>query len=203
VTVEIARIRRVLAAGGPVDLSDLSRTSDALRFLLATETGEGLQNNPLRAYSELAQGHFEKALEIGGVSDDAKARLLRLVAASDGAAPALIEQALALPPDRGIDSGTAWVAVGLAARRKAALPPYLDQLKQIESHDAEKLLRFVDLLRSGGDKSVAEKSIDGLMPEARGKAYGIGIILLGKDAPPKWREKVKLLLFASERPYFS
>jgi len=202
VTVDLARIRRILAAGGPVDLSDLARDSDALRFLLAAETGEGVENKLMRAYAELAQGHFAKAVEVAGANEEMQAHLLRLVAASDGAPPELVKRALALSPDRGIGASTAWVAVALAARHNADLSPYTDHLKQIEKNDADAMLRFVNVLRAG-DKRAAETAIDDLLPESRGKAYGIGVILLGKNAPPKWRETVKQLLFVPERPYFN
>jgi hypothetical protein len=196
-------LRRVLADSGPVDLSDLIPGSRRLRSLAAIESGAGLENSPLRAYSELAQGRLEKAMEIARANPEAEARMLRLAAASDGASSELIGQALALPPEQGTDLVTVWAAVGLLARRKADASPFFDQLKQLGKEDAEALKRFVELLRSSRNAGAAEQTLDGLLPELRGQAYVMGIIALGKDAPPKWRKQAKQLLFASERPYFN
>jgi hypothetical protein len=75
----------------------------------------------------------------------------------------------------------------------------VESLKQLEGEDSDALLRFAAALRNPAQ---AERALDGLRPETRGKAYGLAVVVLGTDAPPKWRDRAKQLLFASERPYF-
>jgi hypothetical protein len=43
--------------------------------------------------------------------------------------------------------------------------------------------------------------LESLPSYKRGQAYAIGSILVD-EAPPKWREMAKALLFSYERPFF-
>lgn len=200
-TLELARIRRLLAGDGPVDFSDLTSASrkQPLDLLLAIERNAGLAYGSLRAYSELEKGRLDEAMKIARVNPAFEARMLRLVAASDGAMPEWINAALALPADRGLDAHTTWAALGLAIRQKSDQAPFVESLKQLEGEDSDALLRFAAALRNPAQ---AERALDGLRPEMRGKAYGLAVVVLGTDVPPKWRDRAKQLLFASERPYF-
>ncbi len=206
VETDIARIKRMVSANGKASWADIGERAS---FMQALETGEGLQSdNPLHAYVELAKGNIDRALEIAKKTPENEARLLRLAAASDGASGKVIDMAFALPTDKGLDASTAWTSIALATRNKLDTAPYMSVLKpieakQIETEQTDRMLRFIEKLREGGDVAGAEKLLDGLYPENRGQAYSIGVIILGKNAPAAWRNGAKRLLFASERPYFS
>jgi tetratricopeptide (TPR) repeat protein len=202
VAIDAARIRRLLAADGRVDLADLKARSGPLREYLMLDTGEGLQGGAARAYAAMSRGQLDQALEIAKQNPEVEARVLRLAAASDGANPKMLERALALPADRGLDQGTVWASIGLAVRERLSIDRYMDTLKQRDADDVEATLRFIDALRAGTAPETAESILDGLAPEMQGNVYSIAAVVLGPQTPASWRARAQRLLFANERPYF-
>jgi len=198
-TVFSARIRRVIAGSQLPDLSGLGR-SDLLQILRAAEVANGNATGVLRAYSLLSRGEFDSALAISNGSAE-QARLLRLVAASDGARPSQIERALELPTEVGMDGDTLLPTLALAAR--AGRP--LDALKQLSAKffgaDADRVLAAFSLLQTNADRAKVEAAIRGLDPVQRGHIYVAAAILRGKACPPDWRIASRRLLFAPERPF--
>jgi hypothetical protein len=201
--VDIARMRRLLGQDSPAELNELGKGSEALRQLLAFETGQGLDTPAYKAYAELARGRIDSAVQLAHTKPQSEARLLRLAAASDRASAALVSQALALPLDKGLDDGTVWASVGLAARAGRELSDFEPALKRAAPQQSGAILRFIDALKRGESPEQAERLLDGLTPELRGHGYSIGTIMLGARARGSWREGARRLLFASERPYFS
>jgi hypothetical protein len=202
VALDVARLRRLLGGGKPVNLADLARVSDSLRYVLTLETGTDLGNSPLRAYAELGQGRIDQAVEIAKAEPRLHARLLRMAAASDGASPKLVEQALTMPFNAATDGSTLWCTLGLAAREKRNLAPFIAAYQQIEPKAADAILRFLQLAQGAQDSIKAEAALNGLAPQQRGQAYGLAVVALGDGAPAAWRDNVKRLLFVPERPYF-
>jgi hypothetical protein len=127
--------------------------------------------------------------------------LLRLLAASSGASPELVKNALALAPSDGLDPHTIWPAVALAMREKRDPSPLLAVKSAVPEQSARTVLLFLEALRKGGVGSNAENWLAGLDPESRGQAYSAAIVLLGDKAPQAWREAARQLLFVTERPY--
>lgn len=201
VAIDAARIRRLLAANGRANLADLKARSAPLRQSIELETGEGV-DGALRAYALLSRGRLEQALATAKQNPEAEARVVRLAAASDGANANMIERALALPADRGLDQGTVWAAIGLALREKQSIDPYMDTLRQRDADDVDATLKFIDAVRAGSNVDAAENLLDGLAPEMQGNAYSIAAVMLGSQTPARWRERAQRLLFANERPYF-
>ncbi|MCP4043763.1 MAG: M48 family metalloprotease [Gammaproteobacteria bacterium] len=199
---DIARLRRVTAEDIPAELADLLDDSSYLRYLWALESGEGMEDKALRAFSELGKGNLQQALEIENEDADTKANLLRMAAASNGATPEMIDRALALPPDQGIDGDSIWPAVALAAKHGKELGPYIDLINESEIDHARDIFEFLRLVSAGDTLDGAEDLLNRLPPKERGVAYSVGLIIMGQDAPAHWRDMVKRLLFASERPYF-
>jgi hypothetical protein len=203
VSVDLARIRRMIAQGRPPMIEELAKSSEQLQFLLALESGEGLEAAHLKAYPELARGNLDRAVRLAGSDPESEARLLRLVAASDGASPGLVSRALALSPEKGVDQSTVWASLGLAARMQQDLTSYQQAARRFSGKYAETVLRFIEVAGKGSDLEAAERMLNGLPLELRGQGYSVAAILLGKNAPQPWRDTAKQLLFASERPYFS
>ena len=203
ISLDLARMRRLTAQDTSAGMDQLSRHSEMLRRMLALENGQGITVPALKAYSELAHGRVESAVQLAHTQPKSESRLLRLAAASDRASASLVSQALALPLDQGLDDSTVWASVALAARAGRDLAGFDPMLRRAAPDHHEPMLRFVDALKHGQPPELAERLLDGLTPELRGHAYSIGSVLLGAQAPRAWREGAKRLLFASERPYFS
>ncbi len=201
VSVDLARIRRLTTPDAGALVAHLAKGSDHLRYLVALESGTGIDSGPLLAYAELARGHLDQAVSLAHANPAVEARVLRLAAASDGASPELVRRALALDPGVGLDDATRWASIALATRSGRDVTPLLD------SHPArpeypQRVLSFIRLVRRGANRSAAEQQLNGLPLTARGEAYCAGVIILGDRAPAAWRHAAKQLLFAPERPYF-
>ena len=130
-----------------------------------------------------------------------QARLLRLVAASDGAQPSQIERGLNLPPDLGVDSDTLLPALALAARAGRPLAPFKQISEKVLGTDAKQVLTAFSLLQANADHAKVEEAIRGLDPILRGHVYVAAAILRGRACPTDWRMASRLLLFATERPF--
>ncbi len=205
IAVDSFRLYRVLGRDSEPVALDLERQSERLRQLLAVESGGDQPKDPAKAYHELAGGHLNAALADAGPDPQDIARMRRLVAASDGATRQQIDAALALPDNQGIDSDSAWSALGLALRLHRDPSPYLEIIRKRRDHDdaTERAIRFVESVTPGLSDSEIQKQLTGLDPELRGQAYTAATVSLGANALPEWRAMARKLLFASERPYFN
>ncbi len=197
----IARLRRF---GNPqADLSALLPESVQLQALVNLEKGDGPADSPGRAYAVLATGALANALASAMGDDFREAHVLRLVAASDGASFDSAKRALALPIDKGMDATTAWTSMALALKTGADARPYLEAAKSHSGPYHGAIAAFLADVNAHKDLSAAERKLDGVPPDQRACAYSAGLVLAGQKAPPAWRQAVRRLLFASERPYFS
>ncbi|HEY5809508.1 MAG TPA: M48 family metallopeptidase, partial [Povalibacter sp.] len=117
--LDTMRLRRVLSpASQDVQSADLAHQSEMLGYYLRVQSGAGLQPGIDMAYYHLGRGELElaaKELQGGNEQDH---RVLRLVAASDGAPAEVIKAAIALPLDQGIDVETIWTSLALALRER-------------------------------------------------------------------------------------
>jgi len=131
----------------------------------------------------------------------ASARMERLVGASDGASDSQVERALACA-DQGIDSQSAWSALGLALRRHHDPAPFIQAVQQGNGRrdTVDRAVQFVQLARRN-EHRYDRNMLAGLDPELRAKLQQRRVAL-GKAAPQAWRDNASKLLFASERPSF-
>ncbi len=204
VNVDIVRIRRLLQ----LDLSDgllseLSAQSAELRQLLSWEHGRLAESPIQKAYAELARGGLNRALILAQERPDSEARLVRLLAASDGATSAMLTRALALPTEAGLDDSTVWSSLALHARAVNDLNALQAAARRLSPHGAEQMLRLLAALQNKTAFDSVQRQLDGLNPELRGHGCVMAVILLGDKTPKVWRDTAKRLLFASERPFFS
>lgn len=202
IAVDIARMRRASGQDSGAPMTVLTQASSTLRELLSLETGQGIETPALRAYAELARGRIDAAVQLAHGRPQGEARLIRLAAASKGASPALVAQALALPATQGVDDSTVWAALALAQRAGQDTAGYEAVARRAAPMHGEAMLRFADALRRGEAPEQAEQLLAGMPPELRGQGYSIGMVLLGARAPAAWRDAARQLLFASERPFF-
>ena len=193
-----ARSLRMLE-GATVDLSDVARQSPGVAMMVGLESGEaGLG----QVYLRLARGDLDGATELpaDGLGPHAD-RVARLVGASDGATEAQIQRALEMPADRGLDLGTAPSALALAARHGKDTAPFEAFLREVLEDEADSLLVFADRAALT-DGTPIESRLDGIHIELRGHAMAMACIVLGDEAPKRWRGDATALLFSPERPYF-
>lgn len=215
VSIDIARIRRLIGEDTPEAMRELVKSSPQLAHLLEVESGKSMDDPALQAYVELGRGRLQPALDQMARSSDGspdqiaqrRARILRLVAASDGASAQMIDKALQLKSTEGVDMSTLWISLALAERHRRDVTAYVAIAKTMRRDQAETMLRLIDELRdelrTGRDTTAADKLMSGLPIEWRGHAYSLGVVALGPRAPKSWRDGAQRLLFASERPYFS
>ncbi len=209
---DLARLQRLLLAQEPGalqrELDVLAKRSEFLNVALAGENAPTDAHPRLRAATALGAGQLDEALKLVVGSDaTTQHRMLRLAAASDGAKPALVQQALALPLTEGLDRHTIWAALGLAIREQQDPQPLLRHLAQRDDMGhvpvLPRLTPFLAALRAGQPASVCEAHLDGLSVEQRGQALALAVVIQGRKAPGAWRTAARQLLFTSERPYFT
>ena len=201
--LDTMRLRRMASRDGAAESGDLVQQSDTLRYYMSVSSGAGLQPGIDMAYHYVARGQLDAAVKEQMSDPQETARILRLAAASDGASRQLIDRALALPVDQGVDPDSVWMALGLALRERRDPAPYVAVVREYQDESAEKVLEFITALRSSTNPADAERLLDGLTMEARGQAYSAAVVMMGQRAPAEWRRAADRLLFVPERPYFS
>ena len=185
--------------GDNADLSDVVSDSPWLMNVQMVRNNE-VQGSPvLAAYQRLYVGDLEGAMDNIQAAPDMSDTLLRMVAASDGASDDMVASALALDPGAGLNRVSLWVAVGLAMRHGRPIDDLLDSADDILGSEATVAREFFASLSS---PQAAEATLSGLNQAMRGSAYAAGVVALGANAPGRWREGAKRLLFITERPYF-
>lgn len=194
------RITRLLQEDTQPKLKTIVEGENQLSNLLALESEEDIKNPEWHAYQALHKGQIDKAMSLVHGVPDSEMRVLRLAAASVGSSAALQTRALALAPEQGVDATSVWAAIALAVRAKQSYEPYLTSVTGLPPKMANTYRQFLTQLQAK-DFVAAERSLDGLTPELRGQAYSMAVVVLGDQAPRKWRDSAKRLLFASERPY--
>jgi hypothetical protein len=166
-------------------------------------SGKELQPGLDTSYHHLASGNPDAAANVEMNDSVEVARVLRLAAASDGASREIIDRALALPADQGLDSNSIWAALGLALRERQDPAPYIAAMREHKDENADKVLEFITTARASANPADAEQLLDGLPLEWRGQAYTAALVILGARAPAEWRRGADRLLFVPERPYFN
>lgn len=189
ISLDLERIERVLG-----------RRPDAARSRILSASSPRLASyleyEALPGYQSLQKGEFEAAL-----NSDAgqRARMLRLVAASRGATPSQISEALALEPAAGLDLGTMGAGLGLALREGVAPDALLTALEETHAEQATMLRAFIqDLPTRNRDRLEAHLREADVQVQAQ--AYVLACVALGAAAPSEWKEDAQRLLFADERP---
>jgi hypothetical protein len=199
-TLETARLRRLNGRGDPAALADLANASSHLASMLSIESGEVEAGSPLEPYAMLAGARLADAARLAKAAGDDGHRLLRLIAASDGATEGMIDEALALPIAEG--DGDASVAMyALAARHGRSTAPFEAAIRNHSPRTADGLVQFLENLRQDGDPERARASMGSLRLSGRLNLLYAGVVLLGPKAPAAWRLEVERGLFVGERGY--
>lgn len=199
-TMYLARLHRLIRDGQ--DINRLATTSVQLRSLLEIERGMGKDDAPGQAYVKLQRGMLPQALSNAAGNEGELARMLWLVAASDGAGADVVKRALAQPAGMGMDSATAMLGVALALKNGADAKPYMNISAKIFERYEAPVMAFLEALHKGQSPAAAEALLGRMPLEVRACAYSAGIVLAGAKAPQAWRQFSQRVLFAPEHPYF-
>jgi hypothetical protein len=198
--VQSARMRR-LNAQGQYKLDDLAKQSRLVAAYGAVESGEGVEGTPLEPLAELARGDLRATLQKAELAGDARPRMQRLVAGSDGATPEMIEQAFALPVEDGADLESMFVMYGLAARMERDTAPYRQYIEKTLGDRGASAIAFIEQVRGGADPRAARASFTEADLGTRFNAFNAVVIMQGARAPMGWRNEVYRGLFVGERQY--
>jgi hypothetical protein len=202
--VTTLRIRRLLAdKDAPIDLHKAAASSDYVRSLVEPEIANAANGGDWTPYVSLARGDLAKALVTKNAPEFHQARVLRLVAASDGAPAAVVARALALPADAGLDADTFIPALSLATRAGRDASEIVKLAPKMIPRDGDKLMRAFVAIRKHAGRAEIEAALRGSDPRVRGYAYVAAAMLWGAECPREWRVAAQRLLFVSERPYLS
>jgi hypothetical protein len=150
-----------------------------------------------QAYILLDQGYLDQALAVlgpGPILD----RLARLAGASDMASEAQIAQALALPPDRGLDMDTAWAMLGLALKTGQPTGAYEAMILATSPPPAGEIVAAI----KKGDAPALGGLILGREAWLQGQAC-LAAGLAGLAVPEKCPLKARGFLFVGEKPALS
>lgn len=196
---EQARLRRIAAGRVEVDLSDLDRVEPMARILSQIDLPDphgSLRAAPLEPYALMAQGKLKEAFAKAMADQE----LIRLIAASEGAWPEVQELVLGFEPKRGLSQATILSAWSLAKRHGRDTAAMEARLTELHPEGAAVLLRVLQSMGAGArDIELRMREVRGLA--WRGQLYAAGCVLRGDKAPKEWRERARLYLFATERPY--
>jgi hypothetical protein len=150
-----------------------------------------------QAYVLLDHGELEKALSMIEPGQ-LKSRFIRLAGASQGATEDLIETALALPPDQGLDRDTAWSMLGLAIKRDRPTVEYLKVIAKTSPQPGHQIAKAI----AEGDLDSLEPLIIGREAWLQGQAC-LALEIANLPLPEKCPLKARGFLFVGEKPYLA
>jgi len=160
-----------------------------------------IRQTPDYAYTLLSKGKLKEAID-HTKNNELQDIIMRQAAVSDGANQSIIDLALALENDKGINAYSIWSALGLAVREGKDPGHFRAKIKELYPEDENKIFEFIDLVKYGSINDAEQKLTD-IRPLELGLFYTLGIIILQENAPKKWKKNAKGLLFLNERPYLN
>jgi Zn-dependent protease with chaperone function len=202
--LERARLLRMQGQDSSSRLDALARDSEPLALFLALERGRELDGDEVkgaaRAYSMLAQGNLVGAVSAAQEDPEIRDNVLRLAAASGGASPALIKQALGLSKEAPSEASL-WPSIALAEREHQSHPALDAQArKELPEYDKALLPFATDSFLK--NRAAAEAALGQLSPEHQRHACVMALVRAAELAPAPCSKLATSALFASERPYF-
>ncbi len=200
-SVELARVKRMLGSS-PQEIESLATRSTFLSRLLALESQQ-VVGSPYEAYLRLNQGNYDGAFNVTGPDPELGTRIIRLIAASDGANDSWVALAMGQPEEHGIDADTTWTMWALALRSGRNEALWRKKALATDPDEAARIVAFVDAVRANASVQQAEAALGEVSSTNRGYAYTVASVLRGTSCPEVWREGAKRLLFSYERPHLT
>ena len=199
--VDLERVNRLLPDTSISQLQQAVTQNPQLNFILALEHGSDrdIMSSPYAGYNFLDKGNFQLALREIEPSPQTD-NILRLAAASDGAPNSVVEDALNLDIDRGIDQATIFSAIGLEMKQKRDIEKYKPILRNLFREQTDTILQFIESIEKG-QFNESEKLMSTGSIQFKGLLCTLATVALGKKAPKKWRNYARKLLFLTEKPF--
>ncbi len=195
--VALTRINRLIGDDQPEKLAYVADFA-VVGELLAIEHGESPE---FRFEYLLSQGKLSEAADwLKDQSAPAAYRQIAL-AASTAAKPDWIETAFSIEPSESDSLNSLLQMLALAQRLDRPYQAYLDRLRELIPAGARELSEAIKIFSSELEPDRLAASQLGLDPHLRGLMTAAGVIKLGENAPPSWRQDARRLLFANERPW--
>lgn len=161
---------------------------------------ERLDEDPsFLAYHFLYKGELEQARTTAKVNPGLEKEIHILTAASDGAKEEWITNALKLDNEQ-LSETALFTLTGLYLKKGKSLDNLQEQLT-IFDDDSFNMNHFISLLKNRSYKE-ASKMIKNNSVEMKGQLALIAYIAYGNSIPTEWKNYVKFLLFAPEKPFF-
>lgn len=203
IALEVERVRRLLIKlpnATNVSTSPLIESGQVNYYQnLENGTLEGGTSDSYYVYTLLARGETNKAYNSSKRFAEQHPFAMRFIGASKFATKKMIEEALALSVDEGLNNTTIWPAIGLAVRKNVSYDAYMTKLEEYMG-DASKVKEFIRYVQSKNFKR-AEQIISEFDFTYQPRFYVLGNIILKDNAPKLWKLKMQRLLFSDERPY--
>jgi hypothetical protein len=198
--LDAARLRRLNAAGNQADIQSLTRFSSSIETLAGIESGRGLEDTPLAPYAALALGRIDEAAKMARAMTEGRERALRIIATSEGATPAMINEALELPVDDDSDYQSLIAMYALALRAKHDTAAYAAQLNKQLGDEGAEVVNYLERIGHGNPAAAYATLPRGNLALRLHSLHAV-LLLHGAAAPPAWRREVSRGLFVGERGY--
>ena len=202
IALDAERVRRIVSyKTGLKDYDNPIIDTEDVKFYSSLERGELEEQelNPNNAYYLMSQGKIEESFAFVENYEEYKPYVLRLLGASNGASKDIINAALNLSNDQGINYNTIWSALGLAVKQNIDDTAYINSISEmgIESKLVKEFLNNINQ-----SKFVeAEKIISDQDFRLKAQFYTLAKIIAGNKTPKEWNNIIKYGLFVNERPY--
>jgi len=196
---EICRINRLLGKNNNISNDDDKQSY--LSFVNNVENSYELNSdNKYYAFKLLSQGKLDEAITFIEPDTTFNGDIIRLAAVSDGASKEIIEKAKALPKNKYINSLTLMPALAFAIKMNLPYTEIKDEIVREYAATSDTIYKFIDCIKRNKINE-AEKYIRTMSAEQKGKMSLLGVLVLGANAPAKWKVYADKLLFITEKPF--
>ena len=202
IATDAERVRHVLLNKTNASLYKEPITNNQnIEFYTKLENGtlENLEQDPNKAFYLLSKGNLKEAYTFISNFEDYKPFLYRFIAGSKGASKEMINTAMELPNEVGINYDTVWLALGLAIREKADITNYIKVMNGM-GIKTNTLNTFIKHIKRSDFKK-AHKEIEQQNFELKAHFYILANVALDNNIPENWKNYIKSVLFVNQRPY--
>lgn len=159
-----------------------------------------INSSPFYAFKLLAAGQLDEAIQVSKSDSNITMVILLLAANSEGATEDMKSQALSIPYEKALDNKSVVLRLALAVNGQQPMEPYEPALKTSVGAFGDTLMSFVKLIQAHNfDK--ADLILNSSSTEVKGKVGLLGMLILGPNAPARWKTYATGLLYDFEKPY--
>lgn len=196
--INLERIGRLLAyKGSNIPLNE-NVESNYLSYIKTIESGTD-QEPSYYAYHLIDKGKLEDARKLVADQPDIQKNIYILTAASDGAKKEWISAALSAGTDD-LDGDALIAITGLYLRKGKNTDKFKKQLENTFDGEDININDFMDAVKTK-NYTKASELIKAVSTASKGQLATIAYVAHGSKVPKHWKDYIKYLLFATEKPY--